>query len=71
MNIYRDKLDELRREFIATINALQAENEALRKDAERYRWLRSDTVDLEQFIKAAHAAFDGLVDEAMAKERRP
>lgn len=41
----------------------------LRKDAERYRWLRSDKVDLEQFNIAAHEAFDGLIDEAMSKER--
>lgn len=77
MTQYRDNAANHMRRIRAEATAfekecgqLKAENEVLRKDAERYRWLRSDTVDLEQFNKAAHSAFDGLVDEARAREHR-
>lgn len=44
--------------------ALVAENEQLRKDAERYRWLRKDP----QFLGHSHAQIDFFMDTAMKEE---
>lgn len=46
---------------------LKAENEALRKDAERYRWLREYTVETLP-LSGALQALDCRIDAARAKE---
>jgi hypothetical protein len=40
-----------REEIAGLIRRLQAENEALRKDAERYQWLRDNCVDNEPMVE--------------------
>lgn len=62
-------------EFIAAANpaavlALIAENEALRKDAERYRWLRDGAgyCDTRDIPGMAPARMDDFIDQAMSKE---
>jgi len=45
---------------------LKAENEALRKDADRYRWLRDECVDGR---KNEH--LDCWIDQSMAQEQQP
>lgn len=57
---------------------LKAENEALRKDAERYRWLRDSSESIHQFylstpiwfagVKFSKENVDSTVDAAMSKE---
>ena len=53
-------------------DALRAENEALRKDAERYRWLKADadTEDSSHHILFETVAdeWDAAIDAALAKE---
>lgn len=53
-----------------SITALKAENEALRKDAERYRWLRDEAspADVEFFSHQSSHGFENEVDAAMSKE---
>lgn len=67
------KGDRERRAFRAERDQLKAENKALRKDAERYRWLR----DKQTFIwlmqdwfpgEAMLTNVDADIDAAMAKE---
>jgi hypothetical protein len=53
------KFDEIAR--------LTAERDALRKDAERYRWLRTDLVSIDVF-SASGIALDAAIDAAMTKE---
>lgn len=50
---------------------LKAENEALRKDAERYRWFRDGAgyCDTRDIPGMAPARMDAFIDTAMAKER--
>lgn len=69
---------------IAAIQRLEAENEALRKDAERYRWLRGDcgphSVRWPRFeVKywtgrwwddLRLAQMDAAIDDAMTKEQK-
>lgn len=49
---------------------LKAENEALRKDAQRYRWLRDDAgyCDTRDIPGMAPARMDAFIDAAMTKE---
>lgn len=49
---------------------LKAENEALRKDAERYRWLRDEAgyCDTRDIPGMAPARMDSHIDAAVAKE---
>lgn len=57
---------------------LKAESEALRKDAERYRWLRDSSESIHQFylstpiwftgVKFSKENVDNTVDAAMSKE---
>lgn len=50
---------------------LKAENEALRKDAERYRWLRVENrpaAELDAVFNAYGMPVDEAIDAAMAKE---
>lgn len=48
------------------IEMLKAENEALRKDAERYRWLRQDDVEQYQIsTKCSEEKMDAAIDAAM------
>lgn len=82
MNIYRQKIEEIRQEFMGSIRAqeeqilsLKAENEALRKDAERYRFVRNPigtTSPLAIWNEGKMPLFssmaDAVVDEFMAKE---
>ncbi|WP_338799642.1 hypothetical protein V9K81_10150 [Pseudomonas monteilii] len=79
MNIYRQKIEEIRQEFMGSIRAqeeqilsLKAENEALRKDAERYRWLRRGENYAHQYLVDLGMenleGFDRSIDAAMAKE---
>lgn len=82
-----NKMREMREAFERTamneeIHKLKTENEALRKYAERYRWLQKATPY--RFTKTQEASttdggdvfyfhadrFDGLIDEAMAKEAK-
>lgn len=54
---------------IAERDQLKAENEALRKDAERYRWFRDNSL---QIVHASQHCFvhrlDKAIDEAMSRE---
>lgn len=62
----------------ATVLALIAENEALRKDSERYRWLRDRSESIHQFylstpiwftgVKFSKENVDSTIDAAMGKE---
>lgn len=52
---------------------LKAENEALRKDAERYRWLkveRRPQADLDSAFNTYGIPVDDAIDAAMAKEAK-
>lgn len=55
----------------AVNGAVALENEALRKDAERYRWLRDGAgyCDTRDIPGMAPARMDAFIDAAMAKER--
>lgn len=63
------------------IDQLKAEIEALRKDAERYRWLRDSSESIHQFYLSTPIWFTGVkfnkdnvdrtIDAAMGKESRP
>jgi len=63
------------------IDRLQAENEALRKDSERYRWLRDKSESVHQFYLSTPIWFTGVkfskenvditIDAAMSKEPQP
>lgn len=60
----------------ATITALQAEIEALRKDVERYRWLRSRMPGAAYRVEGiiysqGGSGVDAGVDAAIAKEKQP
>jgi len=59
-----------RRAFRAERDQLKAESEALRKDAERYRWLRdkAHTADWEFIGGQTPDAGEAEIDAAMAKE---
>ncbi|MCQ0168455.1 hypothetical protein DN388_15975 [Pseudomonas sp. S12(2018)] len=61
-----------RGELMIQVDELKAENEALRKDAERYRAIRDEIphVDLGRAILDVQTAdeYDSAVDAAMAKE---
>lgn len=72
--------------FIAAANpaavlALIAENEALRKEAERYQWLRDKSDSVHQFylstpiwftgVKFSKEMVDSTIDSAMSKEVTP
>jgi hypothetical protein len=61
------------RSLLAEIDQVKAENEALRKDAERYRAIRDDIphADLGRAILDVQSAveYDSAVDAVMAKER--
>lgn len=61
--VVSDKRDSVERER----DQLKAENEALRKDAERYRWLREFTVKTLP-VAGALDSLDRQIDAAMAKE---
>lgn len=72
INILNDPLAQLAEKRAEERDQLKAENEALRKDAERYRWLR----DKQTFIWLIQDWFPGAeftdvgaeIDAAMAKE---
>jgi len=49
------------REAIQQRDQLRAENEALRKDAERYRWLRDKAIFVDM-VAASYEEYDALVD---------
>lgn len=49
------------------IDSLKAENEALRKDAERYRFLRQYTVD-SYLAQGSFETLDRGIDSVMSKE---
>lgn len=52
-------------------NTLKAEGEALRKDAERYRWLRQDDVEQYQIsTKCSEHKMDVAIDAAMSKGKQ-
>jgi hypothetical protein len=63
------------------IDRLQAENVALRKDAERYQWLRDKSESVHQFylstpiwftgVKFSKDNVDNTIDAAMSKEPQP
>ncbi|WP_223630164.1 hypothetical protein [Pseudomonas atacamensis] len=65
----------------AAVRSLIAENEALRKDAERYRWLRDFSESVHQFylstpiwftgVKFSKDMVDSTIDSAMSKEVTP
>jgi regulator of replication initiation timing len=56
-------------DVLADCEALRLENEALRKDAERYRWLRQDdVVQYEISTKCSEEKMDAAIDAAMSKE---
>ena len=59
---------------LVMVDKLKAENEDLRKDAERYRWLRnpSDSVvvrDLQSHLRGDY--MDKIIDAAMTKGEQP
>lgn len=61
----------------AEVDRLKAENAALRKDAERYRWLRDTSESIHQFylstpiwftgVKFSKENVDSTIDAAMGK----
>lgn len=63
---------------LVEVDRLKAENEALRKDAERYRWLRDSSESIHQFylstpiwftgVKFSKENVDSTIDAAMSKE---
>ena len=65
----------------ATILSLLAENETLRRDAERYRWLRDSSESIHQFylstpiwftgVKFSKDNVDSTIDSAMIAEAQP
>lgn len=72
--------NELTREIVAEIDALRQECEALRKDAERYRWLRNEAHDWEDakiinlyagpdLERATGEELDAIIDIEMAPKR--
>ncbi len=55
------------------IDHLKSENEALRKDAERYRWLRVESrpaAELDAVFNTYGVPVDEAIDAAMAKEAK-
>lgn len=62
-------------------NSLKADNEALRQDAERYRWLRDSSESIHQFylstpiwftgVKFSKENVDSTIDSAMGKDLTP
>ena len=64
-----------RGELMIQVDELKAENEALRKDAERYRAIRDDIphIDLGRAILDVQSAaeYDSAVDAAMGKGEQP
>lgn len=61
-----------RGELMIQLEELEAENESLRKDAERYRWLRNRQIPLDghDFL-STQEILDMRIDAAMAKEAQP
>lgn len=67
-----------RGELMIQVEELEAENETLRKDAERYRWLRDKSESVHQFYLSTPVWFTGVkfipdnvdntIDAAMAPE---
>ena len=65
-------------ELAQAANAARDEAEALRKDAERYRWLRDNSESIHQFylstpiwftgVKFSKENVDSTIDAAMSKE---
>ena len=55
---------------LVMVDKLKAENEDLRKDAERYRWLRQYTVK-SLAVSGALASLDRDIDAAMTKGAKP
>lgn len=65
-------------QLIAEREQLKAENDALRKDAERYQWLRDKSESIHQFylstpiwftgVKFSKKNVDSTIDAAMSKE---
>lgn len=63
--------NDLTRSIVAKIDALRQECETLRKDAERYRWLRDEDGAFDAFTVAYYnasgpAEIDAAVDRAIA-----
>lgn len=56
--------------LIAEVERIKAENEALRKDAERYRWMRDKCHLFDHYRSMTHVpnAFERSVDAAMKKD---
>jgi hypothetical protein len=68
-------VEEVALELLAELELLEAENEALRKDAQRWRFVRSPigagsslAIWQEGRMPLFSAIADAVVDEAMAKE---
>lgn len=69
LQAWRTPLLKEREALIRQRDRLADENEALRKDAERYRWLRQDDVEqcrISTRFNEEH--MDAAIDAAMAKE---
>ncbi|QLL11752.1 hypothetical protein [Pseudomonas chlororaphis] len=66
---YRPSTGEAVLELFIERDQLKAENEALRKDAKRYRWLRDSPDDLDLSSADNMEEIDALIDAAMSKER--
>lgn len=71
----RDALEA--RQDVRDLLALKNENERLRRDAERYRWLREDRLVAYvnifrdgEFVSVYGIGLDAAIDAAMEKEKR-
>ena len=77
-NVYRDCIETQEESPLysqETVTALQAEIEALRKDAERYKWLRSRMPGAAYRVEGiiysqGGSGVDAGIDAAIAKEKQ-
>lgn len=55
---------------LAERDQLKAENEALRKESGRYRWLRDKCHLFDHYRRLPSGSFDRAVESAMSKEQK-
>lgn len=67
----RERLTRNAEDFDAIITDVLAENEQLRKDAERYRWMRDNTsvMTFEEQTWVTSHKLDMRIDRAMAETK--
>ena len=79
-NLYLEPTTSIPAAELASLREKAAEADELRKDAERYRWLRDDAFEHSNdcfmaagqlFAEHHGATFDAAIDAAIAQERQP